>query len=112
MVRMQDIRIASEIEHLARRQDQSAPINLKYAINNAGRQAPLDEKTLAENAAHKNGLRLTDTHNLYGHTEAMATHHALLQLNPNQRPFILTRSSFSGTGSYAAKWTGKFTGLV
>jgi alpha-glucosidase (family GH31 glycosyl hydrolase) len=97
--RDKDIRIASEIEHLARRQDAAAPVNLKYAINNAGRQAPLDEKTLAENAVHKNGLRLTDTHNLYGHTEAMATHHSLLQLNPNQRPFILTRSSFSGTGT-------------
>ncbi|KAF9280337.1 hypothetical protein BGZ88_012255 [Linnemannia elongata] len=104
--RDKDIRIASEIEYLAKRQDAAAPINLKYAINNAGKQAPLDEKTLAENAVHKNGLRLTDTHNLYGHMEAMATHHSLLQLNPNQRPFILTRSSFSGTGSYAAKWTG------
>ncbi|KAF9926280.1 hypothetical protein FBU30_004114 [Linnemannia zychae] len=106
--RDKDIRIPAEIENISKRQNSASPVNLKYAINNAGRQAPLDEKTLADNAVHKNGLRLTDTHNLYGHMEAMATHHSLLQLKPDQRPFILTRSSFSGTGSYAAKWTGKF----
>ncbi|KAG0380562.1 hypothetical protein BGX24_007249 [Mortierella sp. AD032] len=103
--RDKDIRIPAEIEILKKRQDKAAPVNLKYAINNAGRQAPLDEKTLAENAVHKNGLRLTDTHNLYGHTEAMATHHALLQLKPDTRPFILTRSSFPGTGDNWSEWS-------
>ncbi|KAG0363319.1 hypothetical protein BGZ54_008209, partial [Gamsiella multidivaricata] len=92
---------------LKRKREDAAPQqSLKYAINNAGRQAPLDEKTLAENAVHKNGLRLTDTHNLYGHMEAAATHQALLKLQPDRRPFILTRSSFAGTGAYAAHWTG------
>ncbi|KAF9900326.1 hypothetical protein EC991_007481 [Linnemannia zychae] len=102
--RNKDVRIPSEVEILEKRGD-AAPINLKYAINNAGRQAPLDEKTLAENAVHKNGLRLTDTHNLYGHMEAMATHHSLLQLKPDTRPFILTRSSFSGTGDNWSEWS-------
>ncbi|KAF9181666.1 hypothetical protein BGZ51_005263 [Haplosporangium sp. Z 767] len=83
----------------------SAPMGLKYTINNAGRQATLDEKTLAENAVHKNGLRLTDTHNLYGHMESAATHHALLQLDPTTRPFILTRSSFPGTGDNWSEWS-------
>ncbi|KAF9366259.1 hypothetical protein BGX34_004710 [Mortierella sp. NVP85] len=85
---------------------EATPLPLKYSINNAGRQAPLDEKTIAENAVHKNGLRLTDTHNLYGHMESRATHHALLQIKPDTKPFILTRSSFPGTGAYAAHWTG------
>ncbi|KAF9104188.1 hypothetical protein BGX27_010206 [Mortierella sp. AM989] len=93
--------------HIVRRGDANAlPINLKYIINNAGRQAPLDEKTLADNAFHKNGLRLTDTHNLYGHMESKATYDSLLKLKPDQRPFILTRSTFAGTGAYAAHWTG------
>ncbi|KAF8939500.1 hypothetical protein BGZ58_009587 [Dissophora ornata] len=87
-------------------EDDPRTVNLKYAINNGGRQAPLDEKTLAEDAVHKNGLRLTDTHNLYGHMEAQATHHSLLELKPETRPFVLTRSSFAGTGAYAAHWTG------
>ncbi|KAF9197915.1 hypothetical protein BGZ49_001447 [Haplosporangium sp. Z 27] len=84
----------------------SPQVNLKYAINNAGRQAPLDEKTLATNGFLKNGLRLTDTHNLYGHMESKATYNALLELKPDQRPFILTRSTFAGTGAYAAHWAG------
>ncbi|KAF9343819.1 hypothetical protein BGX26_005172 [Mortierella sp. AD094] len=96
-----------ESHQIIRRDDTgSQQVNLKYAINNAGRQAPLDEKTLAENAFHKNGLRFTDTHNLYGHMESKATYNSLLQLKPDQRPFILTRSTFAGTGAYAAHWTG------
>ncbi|KAF9092384.1 hypothetical protein BGX23_004354 [Mortierella sp. AD031] len=100
-----DIRIHERVEEMMVKRDAAAPVSLKYAINNAGKQAPLDEKTLAENAVHKNGLRLTDTHNLYGHMESKATHHSLLQLKPNQRPFILTRSSFSGTGDNWSEWS-------
>jgi len=71
---------------------------IHYSINNAGREAPLEEHTLDHTSMHKNGLRFSDTHNLYGHLEAMATHHALSNIKPEQRPFILTRSSFAGTG--------------
>ncbi|KAF9414217.1 hypothetical protein BGZ94_000466 [Podila epigama] len=81
-------------------------VNLRYAINNGGRQAPLNEKTLAEDAKHKNGLRMYDTHNLYGHMEAKATYQAMVNILPNTRPFILSRSTFPGTGAYAAHWTG------
>lgn len=38
--------------------------------------------------------------------EARATHQALTNLLPNTRPFILSRSTFPGTGSSAAHWTG------
>ncbi|KAG0235892.1 hypothetical protein BGW42_004538 [Actinomortierella wolfii] len=72
----------------------------KYLINNAGRQAPLDEKTVAVTAKHKNGLRMYDTHN------SIATRHALTRIDSQTRPFILTRSNFAGTGSHAAHWTG------
>jgi len=70
----------------------------QYLINNAGNEAPLDQKTLAENAVHKNGLKLIDTHNMYGHMEAKATHNALTMMAPSKRPFLLTRSTFAGTG--------------
>ncbi|KAF9296133.1 hypothetical protein BGZ74_010460 [Mortierella antarctica] len=85
---------------------QEATVNLKYSINNAGRQALLSEKTVSEDAVLKNGLSMYDTHNLYGHMEARATHQALTNLLPNTRPFILSRSTFPGTGSSAAHWTG------
>ncbi|KAJ3332846.1 hypothetical protein HDU93_008915 [Gonapodya sp. JEL0774] len=40
------------------------------------------------------------------HMEAMATRKALIKARPNVRPFVLTRSSFSGTGAHAAHWLG------
>ncbi|KAF9157282.1 hypothetical protein DFQ26_008903 [Actinomortierella ambigua] len=82
------------------------PQGSKYLINNAGRQAPLNEKTVSVTAVHKNGLRMYDTHNLYGHIESVATRHAMLSIDKQNRPFILTRSNFAGTGSHAAHWTG------
>eukprot|EP00121_Abeoforma_whisleri_P012908 Awhi_evm1s11915 len=42
-----------------------------------------------------------DLHNLYGHMEAKATRIALKNLMPNKRPFIITRSTFPGTGRFA-----------
>ncbi|KAF9581414.1 hypothetical protein BGW38_001583 [Lunasporangiospora selenospora] len=87
-----------------KRADGDAEPALKYMINNGGRQAPLDEKTIAENAFHKNGMRMLDTHNLYGHMEAKATRQGMLESLPNTRPFILTRSSFAGTGDNWSQW--------
>ena len=45
-------------------------------------------------------------HNMYGHFEAFATYAALKSINSSLRPFVLTRSSFSGTGRVSAHWSG------
>uniref|UniRef100_A0A671MMY0 Lysosomal alpha-glucosidase n=1 Tax=Sinocyclocheilus anshuiensis TaxID=1608454 RepID=A0A671MMY0_9TELE len=44
-------------------------------------------------------------HNLYGLTEAIATHRVLLKVK-STRPFVLSRSSFPGMGRFSAHWTG------
>jgi alpha-glucosidase len=45
-------------------------------------------------------------HNVYGMLNSRATYEGLLRLRPDQRPFILTRSTFAGGQRYAALWTG------
>ncbi|KAG2393201.1 hypothetical protein C9374_009778 [Naegleria lovaniensis] len=46
-----------------------------------------------------------NAHNLYGFLEAKATAEAL-KTYYNKRPFVLTRSSFAGSGHYVSHWTG------
>ncbi len=45
-------------------------------------------------------------HNVYGMENARATNQGLLKLRPDERPFVLTRAAYAGTGRYAATWTG------
>ncbi|XP_047961016.1 alpha-xylosidase 1-like [Salvia hispanica] len=76
-----------------------------YKINASGIQAPIGYKTIATSAYHYNGVLEYDAHSLYGFSQAIATHKALQGLQ-GKRPFILTRSTFVGSGHYAAHWTG------
>ncbi len=48
-------------------------------------------------------------HNVYGMLNARATYEGLLQLQPAQRPFVLTRAAYAGTQRFAATWTGDNT---
>ena len=45
-------------------------------------------------------------HNAYGSLNARATYQGLLELRPNERPFVLTRAAYAGTQRFAATWTG------
>ena len=82
------------------------PTNPPYAINNQNNHLPLNTKTVDMNATHNGGVLAYDAHNLYGLTEAIATYNALLMYRKKQRPFVLSRSTFAGSGAYAAHWTG------
>ncbi|XP_060108603.1 lysosomal alpha-glucosidase [Heteronotia binoei] len=44
-------------------------------------------------------------HNLYGLTEAIASHDALVRAR-GRRPFVISRSTFASHGRYAGHWTG------
>jgi alpha-glucosidase len=47
-----------------------------------------------------------EIHNVYGMQNSRATYEGLLQIHPQQRPFVLTRASYAGGQRYAATWTG------
>ncbi|KAJ8445338.1 hypothetical protein Cgig2_010696 [Carnegiea gigantea] len=76
-----------------------------YKINASGIRAPIGYKTIATSAVHYNGVLEYDAHSLYGFSETIATHKGLQALE-GKRPFILSRSTFVGSGHYAAHWTG------
>ncbi len=93
-----------------------------YQINNQNSKQPLNIKTLDMNAMHYGGVPEYNAHNLYGEciiyymlitlcqilgfTEAIATCSALETLRPGVRSFVLSRSTFPGSGAHTAHWTG------
>lgn len=50
-----------------------------------------------------------EMHNVYGQLMSRASFEGLTRLRPNERAFVLTRSSFAGGQRYAAVWTGDAT---
>jgi alpha-glucosidase len=67
------------------------------------------EKTLPRVTRHhlegKEGTH-EEAHNLYGGQMNRAGYEALQKINPEKRPWILTRSGWAGSQRYAWKWTG------
>ena len=45
-------------------------------------------------------------HNVFGMQNARATYEGLRKLQPDERPFVLTRAAFAGAQRFAATWTG------
>lgn len=102
-----------------------------YAIHNGimSSEGPLvdnlNKKTVAMDSVTKLG-KFYDVHNIDGkwygmqrwmdsHTHSflssgtmlgMRTHNALKELRPDERPFIVGRSTYSGAGKYVSHWLG------
>jgi alpha-glucosidase len=74
----------------------------------------IPSKTMPDDVQHRidepGFLKRTATHpeihNVYGMENSRATYDGLLKLDPNTRPFVLTRASYAGGQRYAATWTG------
>ncbi|KAA0190891.1 hypothetical protein HAZT_HAZT012257, partial [Hyalella azteca] len=88
-------------------EDPPYPTLAAYTPDNAVQR--LCDKTLCMSTAANDGskqLLRYDIHSLYGHSEAEATFNALGSLFPGKRPYLLTRSSYVGTGRYSFHWLG------
>jgi len=70
--------------------------------NHPGRTMPLDipHEYESQPATHRRA------HNVYGFNMARACHDALRALQPDQRPFVITRAAYAGIQRYSMVWTG------
>ncbi|KAM4889329.1 sucrase-isomaltase, intestinal [Thomomys bottae] len=68
----------------------------------------LYSKTLCMDAMQSWGSQY-DVHSLYGYSMAIATEKAVETVFQDKRSFILTRSTFAGSGRHAAHWLGDNT---
>lgn len=70
-------------------------------------------KTMPDDVVHRMDDGSSESHlaihNVYGMLNAKATYDGLLKLNPEERPFVLTRAAYAGAQRYAATWTGDNT---
>lgn len=81
-------------------------MNEPALFNSLERTLPLDTVHHVEKEkviAHR------EVHNIFAMENTHATYDGLRSLNPELRPFILTRSGFAGSQRYAATWTGDNT---
>lgn len=76
----------------------------KYRVNN--HVGDLSSNTIWTNTTNYDGTMQYDTHNLYGHMMAMTTQESMLARRPGLRPFVLTRSTFAGSGRKVSHWFG------
>ena len=71
-------------------------------------------KTMPDEVQHRISMpgfrsRTTDhreIHNIYGMLNSEGTYDGMLALQPNERPFVMTRASFAGGQRFAVTWTG------
>jgi alpha-glucosidase len=68
------------------------PLTVQHRIEEPGFQPRI--------AAHM------EIHNVYGMENSRATYEGLLKIDPNHRPFVLTRATYAGGQRYAVTWTG------
>jgi alpha-glucosidase len=76
--------------------------------SNFGGGGTLPDATTFGRAERPGGSHL-EFHNLYALLEARATYEGWRRIQPERRPFIVTRAGFSGIQRYSSIWTGDNT---
>jgi len=81
------------------------------AVNDSEFAKDLQLGTMPYNTPHRGGGNLPAGphllyHNAYGRLMVEATRDGVLAVNPEKRPFVLTRANLLGGQRYAATWTG------
>ncbi len=66
----------------------------------------LSLRTVATNATHYGGRTELEIHNLFGHLMSRAANLAVRELHPGKRPFLISRSTFAGSGTWTGHWVG------
>ena len=79
-------------------------LNPKYKIQN--HVGELSDYTIWTDQANYDNTMQYDTHNLHGHMMAWTTHESMLTRRPTKRPFVMTRSTFAGSGRKVTHWLG------
>lgn len=77
-----------------------------YTINTWQEPNTLDGHSVSTTAVHAGNVSEYDFHNLWGYQQSIATYKALEKIQPGKRPFVLSRSTFAGSGKWAAHWGG------
>lgn len=77
-----------------------------FLINNGDEEVELFFKTINMDVVHVDGTRHLTLHNAYGLAETLRTATVLEKGWPARRHFILSRSTFPGSGRFAAHWLG------
>jgi Glycosyl hydrolases family 31 len=55
---------------------------------------------------HYGGRTELEMHNLFGHLMSRAANLAVREMYPGKRPFLISRSTFAGSGTWTGHWVG------
>jgi alpha-glucosidase len=82
-------------------------MNEPAIFNVASKTMPDDLQHRIEEPGFKTRIAThLEIHNIFGMQNSRGTFEGLLKLQPDTRPFVMTRASYAGGHRYAATWTG------
>jgi alpha-glucosidase len=82
-------------------------MNEPSVFNGPGKTMPLDTVHRVDGTGFQPRTAThREIHNVFGMQNARATFEGVLKLNPDERPFVMTRATYAGGQRYSVTWTG------